>query len=255
MTTTQPEPAMLAREIEIGADLTPLTLAEDLELGRRARAGDRSAVDTLIRHNLKWAAKVALRSARHRRFTPAQAYSAALTGMLYAAGKYDPDRGIKFGTYATYWIRQAIDRAKKGEGGPIHVPEYMVDAIARKRKGLPLANDSQTEREAQGVAANLPDALAARSSSTYGLVDLTRRERSTLDDVIDRDERARLADALTKLDDRLRGIIEARFLSPNDETLGQIGKRLGLTGERVRQLEVMAIAQLKAAINPNADAA
>ena len=246
-----------------------LDAAEEQALARRARAGDGEAERHLIEANLRLVISLARRYV-HRGLSLLDLIEEGNVGLLHAVRKFDPDRGTRFSTYATWWIRQAIVRALANQARmvrlPVHV-ELLLSQYAKAQRAL---------QQALGRAPT-PAELAARLGRTVEQVeDLEhlRQQRTlsldapagsggtgSLQDVIPDPEgppgvglaaalraRADLAGVLQDLSDPERRVIAGRFGLDGEEpmTLEAIGKQMGVTRERVRQIEAAALKRLGA---------
>ncbi len=193
-------------------------------------------------------------------------------GLMRAIRNFDYERGFKFSTYATWWIRQAISRAVADQSRTIRLPAYISDQIGRMRRTqlelqqrlgrapsnqeLAAAMEMPVSRIEQMIESNTqPVSLEAPISEDQeaDLGDIledvnTPNPEEAVSDTMETEEMRRMVDALPE---REREIIRMRFGLDNEEpmTLAQIGERLGITRERARQLEIQAIERMR---NPNA---
>ena len=252
-----------------------LSREDEAELARAWRVEqDQSALDTLVYSYLRLVAAIAGKYARYG-LSREDLVQEGVFGLLQAAQKFDPERGFRFGTYATWWVRAAIQR-------------YMLDnwsivrfATSHKRKKLffelrsVLKNIEQASDDPSGTS--LIDAAAAKmeveSREVEALMPMLRGQDMSLDtpmsddgdmslielleDEADRtEESVAMADtsrarsrwlnmALRDLRDRDAYIVRRRYLGEKKETLSAIANELGVTKERVRQLEVRALAQVR----------
>ncbi|HKZ06722.1 MAG TPA: sigma-70 family RNA polymerase sigma factor [Methylomirabilota bacterium] len=246
-----------------------LDAAAEQDLARRARAGDASAADRLAEANLRLVISLARRYV-NRGLSLLDLIEEGNVGLLHAVRKFDPDRGTRFSTYATWWIRQAIVRALANQARmvrlPVHV-ELLLSQYAKAQRAL---------TQELGRAPTLAE-LAARLGQTAEQVeDLEHlRQQRTLsldapagaegkgslqDTIEDPDARpggglaatlrarADLAGVLQDLPDQERRVITQRFGLGGEEprTLEAIGKEMGVTRERVRQIEGAALKRLGA---------
>ena len=246
-----------------------LTPAEEQALARRARAGDRAAADQLAEANLRLVISLARRYV-NRGLSLLDLIEEGNVGLLHAVRKFDPERGTRFSTYATWWIRQAIVRALANQARmvrlPVHV-ELLLSQYAKAQRAL-------TQELGR---APTPDELAARLGQTVERVEHLehlRQQRTlsldapvagdgkgSLQDVIEDPDarpggglaatlraRADLAGVLSDLSDQERRVISGRFGLGGEEprTLESIGKDMGVTRERVRQIEAAALKRLGA---------
>jgi len=197
-------------------------------------------------------------------------------GLVKAVENYDPGYGARFSTYAAWWIKQSIKRALINAGQPIHVPAYMVELVSRWKRAkrdleLSLGRSPSVAELAEAMA--LParkvraihDAVRAFQAPSRGAVgedgeivgldEILEDEKSGTPDepLILRDQLELLADLLGCIDEREALILRLRFGLDGEEplTLKEIGQRIGLTRERVRQLEIEATGKLFARMDPD----
>jgi RNA polymerase primary sigma factor len=241
-----------------------LTAEEEIDLAQRIERGDLEAKDRLVNSNLRLVVSIAR---RYQGFgLPLQdLVQEAMLGLIRAAEKFDWRRGYKFSTYATLWIRQAIQRGLDNTSRPIRVPANVAqqlrnlhrteaeltakldhepsdDEIAAHSKFS--AEEVAVLRDLSRVTTSL-DATIADSETTLG--DLRADETpAPEEDVIDRQREEAIEDALERLPDRERRVLEMRFGTGGEAetTLRDIGRRLGITQERARQLETRALQRL-----------
>jgi RNA polymerase primary sigma factor len=243
-----------------------LTAAEEVALAKRIERGDSKARQTMVNSNLRLVVSIAKRY-RHQGVPFLDLIQEGTFGLIRAAEKFDWRRGYKFSTYATWWVRQAVQRAVQNQAAtirlPVHIGErrYKLSAAARKltaehgreptrdelaeATGLPLRHVVDA-LDAVGVPVSLNQSLGAEGEDELGAL---RADRTAADpsEVVEerlRGEQARrLLDALPE---RERRILELRFgFDGNSRTLEEIGTEIGLTRERVRQLERQALARLQ----------
>jgi RNA polymerase primary sigma factor len=245
-----------------------LTAEEEQELARRTQAGDREAERRLVEANLRLVVKIARRY-RHRGLPLADLVEEGNLGLLRAARKFRPDRGTRFSTYATWWIRQAVARALANQARTIRLPVHVELLLGRYLK----EKDRLTQRlgrppTLEEVARSLelsPEQLAELEELRLQPLSLEtpigEEGRGTLSEVVpDQDSRppdrlgallhgrGELAALLDDLPERERMVIRLRFGLGDEEplTLEAIGGRLGLSRERVRQLEEAGLKKLRA---------
>jgi RNA polymerase primary sigma factor len=243
-----------------------LTHAEELELARRKDLGDEAAKRRLVECNLRLVISMA------------RAYSASGVplldliqegnlGLMRAVEKFDYRRGYKLSTYATWWIRQSMSRAIADQGRTIRLPLHVLDVVKKlhraKRKLTqtlgrdPLAAELAAELEIPVERVielqrmtedpvSLETPVGDGESLFSDMVEDVNAPRP--DDHVAGDERRRqLQEALESLNERTRRVIEARFgLGDRDPaTLEQVGTEIGVTRERVRQIETRALRELE----------
>jgi len=223
-----------------------LTPAEERDLARRARDGDREAVHELVRRNMRLALTLAWRRRCPRGMDRDDLAQWAAIGLHVAATRYDPDHPsrAKFATYAAWWIGQCLTRAAENEGWLIRVPSYVSQAIGRIDRGEPLWRSSARNTRRQVALARRLRFLEPEPGAAPVIESLPDRDAPDGPRAVERaDEIAHLRAAMDALPGRLRRVLEGRFW--RRETLATIAADLGCTRERVRQLEAEALTLLR----------
>ena len=252
-----------------------LTSDEERSLARRIATGDEEARHDMIRSNLRLVVSIA-KKYNDRGMSLLDLIEEGNLGLLKAVTRFSPDEGCKFSTYATWWIKQTIRRALINKVKPVRVPAYMFEELSRWKKAASmlaqkLGRDATSEeigkhlkltpskieiiRKALSATAPMGrgGSSGADGESSFDLEDLlvglpSHEETSELDEY----DREALRTAIDLgLTERERQVIELRYgMSPVETrqpayTLEQIGERIGLTRERVRQIENYALRKLQ----------
>jgi RNA polymerase primary sigma factor len=234
-----------------------LSATEEATLAERAQKGDRDAAWTLAMANQNFVRSVAQRYLRPE-IELEDLVAEGMVGLIEAAERFDAGRGVKFITYGAWWIKRAILRYLRTFEHPVHVPKYKQHSLQefkRTRQRLQqelgrtpaldelcaaTGQDVRAVQEHAGLAsshASVDD--AAVSDTLHDLGDVEQL-------IIRRDALLRLDDVLPVLSDRERDILTRRFGLDGQEpkTLSELGDEVGLTKERIRQIEKQACARL-----------
>lgn len=253
------------RDIRVSS-LLMLTHNEEIELGQRIAAGSEAARSKLIEANLRLVIAIA------RRYTSSGVPLVDLIqegnlGLIRAAEKFDYRLGFHFGTYATWWIRQAVSRAASEQANLIHLPEHVANSLRKLRR---VASQLSQENGLDPSPEQIAEACHMSLSEVVKLLD-TIEQPASLDVPLDDDFRGTLADtviddvtpladtatqdligeelqqSLFTLSPRERAVITLRFGigDGRNRTLLEIGREMGISRERVRQLEVRAMDKIR----------
>ena len=245
-----------------------LTKVEEIQLAKRVEAGDPIAKRRMIESNLRLVVSIA-KKYRGQGLGFLDLIQEGILGLIRAVEKFDWRRDLKFSTYATWWIRQAVARGLADKARMVRLPVHVVErlsegqprrahaaaAAAARRdrrgdrgRGEAAARPGQAVRSAARASISLDEPVGDDGESSFADLLADEHAEDPVEVVAQSQRERALSDALEALPERRRRVLELRYgLDGNDpRTLDEIARELGLTRERVRQIEVETLQQLAA---------
>jgi RNA polymerase primary sigma factor len=247
-----------------------LTPAQEITLAAKIKKGDKAATDEMIRGNLRLVVKIA-RDYANLGLPLLDLISEGNIGLVKAVERFDPAKGGKLSTYGSWWIKQSIKRALANQGKTIRLPVHLVDKIAKiRRVGVGLSDELGREATDEEIAeevgmdagkvtllkqaairpASLDAPIGDEDSTEFGEMVGDIAAVDPFENLSDKNMQLEVVDLLGQLDEREHKIIAARFgLDGNDPiTLEEVGVKFGVTRERIRQLQNMALSKMRKAL-------
>lgn len=244
-----------------------LSFEEEKALALRIANGDKEAEDIMVQHNLRLVVSIA------KKYTGCGLSLLDLiqegnTGLIEAARKYDVNKGFRFSTYATWWVRQKIGRALSDQSRSIRIPAHIAELVSRIKKvtGTLIQKLGRTPTEEElaavlgvevdkiKVALDMSQAVSSLDvpvgddeETTVGDLQADKSAQNPMTNLITEANRQVIESVLATLNEREANVLRLRFGFDTDHayTLEEIGEVLGVTRERVRQIEVKALRKMR----------
>jgi RNA polymerase primary sigma factor len=247
-----------------------LTPQEEVKLAGQIKRGNRKAREKMIKANLRLVVKIAHDFGNYG-LPLLDLVSEGNIGLMKAVERFDPKKGGKLSTYASWWIKQSIKRALANQSKTIRLPVHLVDKIGKIRRvaaqmteelGREPSNEELAEELGLAVAkvahlknvavrpASLDAKINADDDTAFGDLVSDERAEDPFAALRDKDLREEVGDLLDVLDPRERKIIAFRFGlgGGKERTLEEVGRKFGVTRERIRQLQNIALLKMRKAL-------
>jgi RNA polymerase primary sigma factor len=247
-----------------------LSAEEEQILARQIASGDAAARDRMVRANLRLVVNIS-RSYVGKGLALQDLIEEGNLGLLRAVEGFDPDMGTRFSTYASYWIKQSIKRALINSAKTIRIPAYMVELLSKWRRATARLSEELGRMPTQEEVARvlglpkkklpiikkaiqihnaIPQSDQSESGWSLGEMVMDERLKSPDEELLDHDVMKTALELLSTLDAREATVLKMRFGLGDTQphTLKEIGAELGLTRERVRQIETEALNRLQHAL-------
>ena len=244
-----------------------LTPEEELELAARCAQGDMDAIRKMVNSNLRLVVSIA-REYAGRGVPLLDLIQEGNTGLIEAAHKYDVNKGFRFSTYATWWVRQKIGRALSDQSRSIRIPAHIAELVSRIKKvtGTLVQKLGRTPTEEElaevlgvevdkiKVALDMSQAVSSLDvpvgdddETTVGDLQADHGAQNPMASLIAEANKQVIESVLATLNEREANVLRLRFGMESDHahTLEEIGEKMGVTRERVRQIEVKALRKMR----------